>query len=564
MKRFKKFLIWVFVIIVVLVLAFLVYFKLAVEFNPPHITDKSVLNKQRIQIDTNFYVCGNNWLRKSKTGLWEMYLEGKPFERGVIAGKLSKELITVQEKAFVSQFDKMVPSRTYLKFLKYFIAWFNRNLDKSTDDEYLQEIYGISLSASDSFKYIGPAYQRMLNYHSAHDIGHALQNYHMVGCTSFACWGNATEDSSLIIGRNFDFFVGVEFAQNKIICFVNPEKGYKFMYVTWAGMTGVVSGMNEKGLTVTINSSKSEIPFSAATPVSIVAREILQYSSTIDQAFAIAKKRKTFVSESFMIGSAIDHKTAIIEKSPTKTGLFFSESTKIICTNHFQSKLFADDKLNKENIEKSSTKYRYNRVAELLNKYPKLNVRQTAVILRDQLGMQEKNIGMGNEKAVNQLIAHHSIIFKPEELKVWISSNPYQLGEYVAYDLKKIFSECKGMKNNHEVYEENLIIPADTFLLSVNYKNYKKYLILREQLKGFIHAKKEVYINEQILKDFIQSNPEYFLVYSLSGDCYKKENEFGMAITYYNKALTKEITSVEDRTHILNGLRTCYSKNHKL
>ena len=297
------------------------------------------------------------------------------------------------------------------------------------------------------------------------------------------------------------------------------------MYITWAGMTGVVSGMNENGLTVTINSSKSEIPFSAATPVSIVAREILQYAATIDQAFAIAKKRKTFVSESFMIGSAIDHKTAIIEKSSTKTGLFFSKSTKIICTNHFQSKLFADDKLNKENIEKSSTKYRYTRVSELLNKYPKLNVRQTAVILRDQQGLQEKNIGMGNEKAVNQLIAHHSIIFKPEELKVWISSNPYQLGEYVAYDLKKIFSDCKGMKNNHEVYEENLIIPADIFLLSVNYKNYKKYLILREQLKGFIHAKKEVYINEQILKDFIQSNPEYFLVYSLSGDCYKKENK---------------------------------------
>lgn len=158
-------------------------------------------------------------------------------------------------------------------------------------EEYQTEIYGVSQYTSHDFDNIAPQYQRSLYLHAAHDIGHALQDLALVGCSSFAA-GEKSEDANLILGRNFDFYVNDAFAENKIIAFVNPEEGNQFMMVTWPGMIGAVSGMNIQGLTVTINAGKSKIPMSAKTPISILTREILQHASTIDEAIAIAKKEK--------------------------------------------------------------------------------------------------------------------------------------------------------------------------------------------------------------------------------------------------------------------------------
>ena len=65
----------------------------------------------------------------------------------------------------------------------------------------------------------------------------------------------------MIIGRNFDFYVGDKFAEDKIVAFFHPAAGYKFMTVTWGGFIGAVSGMNDQGLTVTINADKDKHPF---------------------------------------------------------------------------------------------------------------------------------------------------------------------------------------------------------------------------------------------------------------------------------------------------------------
>ncbi|MCS2761671.1 C45 family peptidase [Bacteroides ovatus] len=166
-------------------------------------------------------------------------------------------------------------------------------------------------------------------------------------------------------------------------------------------MIGVLSGMNETGLTVTINAAKSAVPTGSATPISILTREILQYAATIDEAFAIAKKRETFVSESILIGSAKDGKAAIIEKSPEKTVLFTGkEANRLICTNHYQSEEFSKDERNMENIRTSDSPYRFARLTELINEDLPIDVSKAASILRDHKEPAKHRPGTGTNEMV--------------------------------------------------------------------------------------------------------------------------------------------------------------------
>jgi isopenicillin-N N-acyltransferase-like protein len=550
-KFFRK-LFYLFLITIDVLLILFVWFICIIIIKPPHPEQTAITEQERTKVAPEFYTLQQNWIKKSETGLWELYVEGDGFERGVIEGKLNKELAEKQEIAFVNQIKKLIPSQGMLHYLKFFISFFNRNLDQYIPEEYKEEIYGESLYASDQFDFIAPKYYRMLNYHAAHDIGHALQDKNMtVGCTAFGVWGNKSSDTTLLIGRNFDFYVGDEFAEDKLINFVNPKSGYKLMMISWAGMIGTVSGMNEKGLTVTINASKSEIPTSAATPISLVAREILQYAKNIEEAFAIAKKRKTFVSESILVGSLMDNRTAAIEKTPFKTELYDpKQAESIICANHYQGEAFSTDAINQENIKKSSSEYRRKHLLQLINENSTIDVNKAAAILRNQKGIDEKNIGMGNEKALNQLIAHHSVIFKPAKLQVWISTNPFQLGPYICYDLNHVFQLAPGLKEKKEIYEKKLTIAADPFLFSQQYKKFKAYKQMKEAFH-YAHVHQVKFLaDDTIIKNFINCNPEYFETYVILGIYYKDHHQPEIALSYFSKALSKEITTVQDKEAI--------------
>lgn len=545
MKRWHKILLFLFAFFGILLFSLWFYLSWVLQPPIPQVVPTKFSNIERVKVGENYYTLGNNFLKQNQFGLWEEYVEGEAFERGVVLGKLNKELLYKQEAAFVEQIDRLVPNKKYQRFLAYFTRFFNRELSKHFPLENQKEIYGESLAAPHEFDYIAAPFDRMLNYHAAHDIGHALQNFALVGCTSFGIWGNRVDDSSMIIGRNLDFSLGDKFAEDKIVLFMKPDSGYRFAMVTWAGFMGCVSGMNEHGLTVTINAAKSDVPTKAATPIALVARQILQYARNINEAFSIAQQHQTFVCETFMIGSAADNETALIEKSIAQTVLFKSDTNFVVCANHYQSKAFENDEANIENIKTSTSLYRQLHTLELMHQTPKFSAESVSSLLRNQKGLHEKNIGIGNEKAINQLISHHAVIFKPKQRLMWVSANPYQLGTFVCYDLNKVFGS-KNFSTSASLSSPEMNVPADTFLLSPEWKKFLDFKAMKQTILQATAQKKPL-LNEQIfIEKFIQSNPQLWETYSIVGNYYFAQSKNATAKKYISQALQLDVSSKQE------------------
>ncbi len=538
-------------LVVVAVVSFVAIAKSA-DFEPVELS-KSV-DEVTVLHHKGFNQCEGGRLRQNDYGMWEILTEGPTERRGLAYAALFRKQVQNQENVFLKQVQRVVQSESYARFLKLFLDFYNRNLNENIPLENRIEISAIAQSCNDEYNMLGGAYERQLHYHAAHDIGHVMQGYMLVGCTSFATRGSDSENGGLVVGRNFDFYFGDDFARQKVVSFVRPEEGIAFASITWPGMTGVVSGMNVEGLTVTLNAAQGPLPLSARTPITIVARQILQYASTIDEAVEIANQYETFVSESILVASAKDNRAVVIEKTPEKTAVYESATDHLSCTNHYQSEAFANDSDNLDNIGRTDSYDRKMRLDELIDSLAPLTPQKAVDILRDRKGLNNTDIGIGNEKSINQFLAHHSVVFEPDSLLMWVSTSPWQAGDFLCYDLRKIFDT--QIDFGQEIYSACRNIESDKEMILSDIVTKFRYDAAVQHITTILNK-------EQPVPDFLQRNlerlnPNLYRTHLILSDCYMAEDNKDMAISELQRALDCVLPTVSVRESIearLNQLR---------
>jgi len=116
-----------------------------------------------------------------------------------------------------------------------------------------------------------------------------LADWAYQGCSSFAAWGALTPDGQAVAGRNLDFpsSKGVCAAQG-LMAFVPSEEGIQpILGVSFMGMIGIVTAMNQDGVFVSMNNIHELVSSDKTnrTPRCLALREALEHARS-DTALA--------------------------------------------------------------------------------------------------------------------------------------------------------------------------------------------------------------------------------------------------------------------------------------
>ena len=200
--------------------------------------------------------------------------------------------------------------------------------------------------------------------------------------------------------------------------------------------------------------------------------------------------------------------------------------------------------------------YRFERLEELFSGTPCIDPTTAAAFLRERKGLKDAPLGNGNELAINQLLAHHSIIFKPESRQVWISTPPYQLGDFIAYDLDDVFSQMQVTDTVKTFMIDSLTIPADPFEHTKEFADYEQFRVKRAELEKAHHTGDEVADPDAI----VPLNPGSWEAYYLSGAYHYAHREYQKAEEQLAQALELPIPYTPKREHIEKLLRKSRKK----
>jgi isopenicillin-N N-acyltransferase like protein len=393
------------------------------------------------------------WIDKKVYGMHQLIVSGTSYERGLQSGRLEGPLLLREENELVSKLQNFFPNKVALQgFTLVLMNWFN-GIERYFEPWMVEELYGVSKSAPHEFDYLADGLTRQVAYHGLHEVGQMMvdQKGDDVGCTVVA----TPYKGSWILGRNFDFEGGRIFDEEKVLKWVFPSQGNAFVSVTWAGMVGVVTGVNARGLYISLNAAGSRDFRRYGTPSTLVLLKALQFANSLDEALGILKTETMFITDIFVLLDAESGRMVRVEKSPRATEVLELTSP-VTVANHLVSDRWKNDSINLFRRNDLTSAYRESRGKALVDQLDKEKIQDPAQLERRVLGiLRDKGddsrlrqaldpplsrpLNLGNRRSIDALIATHSVVYNAKDQILFVSQGPSLAGAFTGFDLKASF-----------------------------------------------------------------------------------------------------------------------------
>jgi predicted choloylglycine hydrolase len=479
-------------------------------------------------------VAKSRFLPRGEAGLNHLVLFGSPYERGLAAGRLTSALLRDEETALVGELNRFFPNalgrwalelgamRWFAGIDRYFYPW-------ATD-----EMYGVAQAADPAFDYLTDGFTRQVAYHGVHEIGQMFVDFERqdFGCTALAVpWRGG-----VLLGRNFDFEAVRLLDTEKVAKWVFPDAGHAFVAVTWAGMVGVVTGVNDAGVYVSINAAGTADFRRYGTPTTLVALNALTTAATAAEAARLIAAADVFISDLFVVADRGSPGIYVVEKTPRRAKVTFRVGPAAV-TNHFTAPEFAADKINAFRMREQTTVARLARATELVTAWrppasptPAVAAAGMAALLRDKRSVGGAPLHLGNRQALDALIATHSVVYDAPDFQLWISQGPALTGPYLGYDLARSFTERRPVRSTD--------LPADPDLAPGAFAELKTGLSDLREAKADLKAGRCAAAGEQLAAIAATPAAAHYEYLMAAGDYYQRCAADGArAKDYWRRAL---------------------------
>ncbi len=160
-----------------------------------------------------------------------------------------------------------------------------------------------------------------------------------MGCSTIIVEKERSETAKPLFCRNFDWLPTQGLTEHTLVVVYKPKGKHAFAAITISPIMGVISGMNDAGLSVTINeihlkqsADKSSFDWSG-TPVLTLYRQVLEECATVAEAEEYLKKAKRTTSACMTACDKDGGK--VFELTPKTVHARGAVNGVTCCTNHF-------------------------------------------------------------------------------------------------------------------------------------------------------------------------------------------------------------------------------------
>ena len=376
-------------------------------------------------------------------------LQGTSSERGFQQGDLLKNKIQnafdiiFHSKMFSEVTSKLIPL-SVIKLALGIMGKKNikRAIQKNLPDQFEKMIsIGKGAEIKNSILY-GSHYIEVMSG----DPKSIYKNPPTQACSMIFALSEATSDSSMLFGRNYDFPNVLQPFQ--VVREETPEEGYKNLNFTQYPLTGCHMGLNEKGLAIGYNYGRSwkKYPLDfrlKGVPGSFIVQKVLESCATTQEAIDFIT---TFTSRSNGCHYGlmdIQGDTCVIETTSTRHAIRRPIAGILAHTNHYQTEKLKDanlpdyvrfkmDDMDISPIE--SPIRRYQREIKLLDEN---NSQITFDTFKDILSDHDNRTPDDFTVCTHGLSAGTlgSIIILPQKKEFWVTDNYPCSSEYEKFKL---------------------------------------------------------------------------------------------------------------------------------